>query len=202
MGGESHGASSHARRSACRQGRTARKMPRRPHLWRRSGHGQPKGIRGGGEFVLKTDHRLNQLRQLHHLHLWHRYWRGNLTVRKRLTRTGSGSVVIFFIMPVPFVLLRRKDSSRHFHASINPPAAHRSRDHQGQHQKCEDLPEAFHWMSGGKTRPHRQMVKVEMLFLKCPVLRRLQRRHGAHHQTNAGAQDARQALAGRCWALI
>ena len=49
-------------------------------------------------------------------------------------------------------------------ASIRPVAAHRSRDHQGQHQKCEDLPEAFHWDRGGKTRRQCEMVNVGMLF--------------------------------------
>ena len=60
-----------------------------------------------------------------------------------------------------------------FSAAHLPIATHRSRHHQGQQQQCEDLPKAFHWGSGGKTRRQREMVKVGFYSER----RRLQDRH-------------------------
>lgn len=160
MGGLTHGTLSLDRRRTHRQCRALREMPRRSQFRRRGGHRQPRRLRGRGKIVLKTDHRLNQLRQLHHLHLRHRDRRGNLAVSNRIARAGNGSVMLIAVM----LILVRTRTTNLTGAALRPITAHRSRDHQGQHQKCEDLPEAFHWDRGGKTRRRCEMVKVGMLF--------------------------------------
>ena len=158
MGGPTHGTLSLDRRRTHRQRRALREMPRRSQLRRRSGHRQPRRLRGRGKIVLKTNHRLNQLHQFHHLHLRHRDRRGNLAVGDRIARAGGGSMM--FASVVVFMLVVFLGAANVRLASIRPVAAHRSRDHQGQHQKCEDLPKAFHWDSGGNTRRRCEMVKV------------------------------------------
>lgn len=141
MGGPTHGALSLDRRRTHRQRCALREMPRRAQLRRRSGHRQPGRLRGRDEFVLKTDHRLNQLRQLHHLHRRKENRRWNLAVGDRIARAGDGSLMLIAIM----LLVMAFGATSLHHASIRPIATHRSRDHQGQHQEREDLPEAFHW---------------------------------------------------------
>lgn len=178
MGGPTHGALSLDRRRTHGQRRALREMPSRSQLRRRGGHRQPEGLRGRGEFVLKADHRLNQLRQLHHLHRRKHDLRGNLTVGNRIARAGGGRVMLIAIM----LLVMAFGATSLHHANIRPITAHRSRDHQGQHQKCEDLPEAFHWRSGGKTRRHRRMVKAGCLF------------RDRHYFTSSSASQASSCL--------
>ena len=163
MGGSAHGALSLDRRRTHRQCRALREMPRRSQFRRRGGHRQPGRIRGRGEIVLKTDHRLNQLRQLHHLHLRRRDRSGNLAVGNCIARAGDRSGVLIAVV---LLVIALRAASLHS-ATILLITAHRSRDHQGQHQKCEDLPEAFHWRSGGKTRRHRRMVKAGCYSRRC-----------------------------------
>ena len=171
MGGPTHGTLSLDRRRTHGQRRALREMPRRSQFRRRGGHRQPRRLHGRGKFVLKTDHRLNQLR---HLHLRHRDRHGNLAVGNRIARAGDGSVMLIALM---WLMLRTRAAdltrARIRPIRIRPITAHRSRDHQGQQQKGEDLPEAFHWRRGGKTRRQREMVKVGLYSERC----RLQSRH-------------------------
>lgn len=89
----------------------------------------------------------------------------------RIAGAGDGSVMLTsFVAFMPVAVLGAANIRL---ATIRPIAAHRSRDHQGQQQKCEDLPEAFHWRRGGKTRRQHEMVKVGLYSER----RRLQGRH-------------------------
>lgn len=139
MGGPTHGALSLDRRRTHRQRRALREMPSRSQLRRRGGHRQPGRLRGGGELVLNADHCLNQLRQLHHLHLRHCDGRGDLAVRNRVARAGDGCGMLFS----PILVMTFGAACFHC-TSFRPITAHRSREHQGQYQDCEDLPEAVH----------------------------------------------------------
>ena len=163
MGGAAHGALSQNRGRTHRQRRALREMPRRSQLRRRGGHRQPGKLRGGGEIVLKTSNHQNQLRQLHHLYRRKDDQHGNLAVGQCLTWAGGGSVVLTSIVMLMLVVGART-AIHNCDAPIHPITARRSRDHQGQQQKCEDLVETFHSGSGGKTRRHCEMVKVGMLF--------------------------------------
>lgn len=139
MGGPTHGTLSLDRRRAHGQRRALREMPRRSQLRRRGGRTPDRRLRGTCEFFLKTNHRLNQLCQLHHLHLRHRDRHGDLAIRNRVAWAGERNGMLF-----PPILIVAFGAACFHCTSIRPIAAHGSRDHQGQHQECEDLPEAFH----------------------------------------------------------
>lgn len=164
MGGPTHGALSLDRRRTHRQRRALREMPRRSQFWRCGGHQRHWRGSRRREFI-QAHHRMDDVRQFHHLQFRQHDRRGNLAVGNRIARAGNGRVVLIAVV-LSMVIMAFRATSLHL-TSILPITAHRSWDHQGQHQKCEDLPEAFHWRSGGKTRRHRRMVKAGCYSRRC-----------------------------------
>lgn len=138
MGGPTHGTLSLDRRRAHGQRRALREMPRRSQLRRLGGHQRHWRGSSRHEFI-QAHHRMDDVRQLKHLHLRHRDRSGNVAVGNRIARAEGGSVMVAVVVGI--IAFRAASLDR---ASTCPIAAHRSRDHQGQQQKCEDLPEAFH----------------------------------------------------------
>ena len=162
MGGPAHEALSLNRRRTHGQRRALREMPCRSQLRQRGGHRQPGKLHGRDEFILETSHLLNQLRQLHHLHRRKNHRRRNLAVSDGIARAGHWSVVLASIVFAMLVIAIRAASLHR--AAIWPKAARRSRDHQGQHKQCEDLPESFHQESGVNARRQPAMVKAGVSF--------------------------------------
>lgn len=158
IGQRGAGKSGPLRRSARGQCRTAHKNPSHPQFWRSIGH-QRHGRGFQNSPFIQAHHRMDDVGQFKYLHRRNREQYRCLAVSKGIAGTGIRQDRRFVARNWGALALTGM-AFIHRH-----PAAHRSRQHECQQEKCEEMPKALHGWSGGENR--RPSLSVKGGCLRC-----------------------------------